>query len=150
MSNTVTVLGNLGHTPELKFTKSGQPCCQFGVADNQRAGDGQDMTQWWTCTAFGRDAELICQYFSTGKPILVTGKMQMRWYKKRDGTQGVSLDVIVGTWDFVNVGGGERRLDDPADPVPPAPRGTTSTTDTAAGTPATDEVPDISDPFADQ
>jgi len=32
--NTVTIVGNVTRDPELRFTASGLPMCQFGVAWN--------------------------------------------------------------------------------------------------------------------
>lgn len=145
MSNTIIVLGNIGQMQELKYTPNGQPVVEFSVADNlPKDKEGNERTQWYNCHAYGRVAELIAEYFSKGKPIIVSGRLMSRIYTRRDGAAGFSLDVQVSAFDFVNVGGSgnsERKPADPVEPTPPAPR------NQPAGD---DDMPDITDPFADQ
>lgn len=145
MSNTIIVLGNIGQLQELKYTPNGQPVAEFSVADNlPKDKDGNERTQWYNCHAYGRVGELIAEYFNKGKPIIVTGRLMSRAYTRRDGAPGFSLDVQVSGFDFVNVGGGGERK--PADPVEPTPPAHPPQPDA----PTSGDMPEITDPFADQ
>ena len=147
--NSITICGNIGQAPELRYTTSGRPCCEFSVADNRPKGkDGQEVTQWFRCHAYDRTGELIAQYFDKGRPIFVQGVLQAALYSKRDGGTGMSLDVQVTSFDFVNVGGGQRKPGDPVEPTPPTPAPRAQAD--AEPEPGMLEVPDITDPFADQ
>lgn len=146
--NSIVVCGNLGRTPELKYTTSGKPCAKFSIADSVgKDQQGNEVTQWFHCTAFGRTAELIVQYFSKGHPVYVTGKLWENRYTKRDKTPGFSLDVLVDSFQFVPFGG-QRKETDPADPTPPASYQRAEPEPSAEPQPG--DMPNIDDPFADQ
>jgi len=59
--NKVFLLGNLGQTPNMKYTPHGTAVCQFSVAtketytkDNQK----QEKTEWHSIVVWGKVAEL--------------------------------------------------------------------------------------------
>ncbi len=141
--NSITICGHLGRDPELKYTPSGVACCEFGVADARRPDkDGVEQVQWFNCRAYGQVGEIIAKHFTKGKPIFAQGLLHARLYQKRDGGTGMSLDVQVSAFEFVNIGSsGERKADEPYIPQPAPPR------EQAA---PSGDVPDITDPFADQ
>lgn len=147
--NSITVCGHMGQNPELAFTESGRACCKFSIADQRPKNrqDGTEVTQWFNCRAFDRTAEMINEYFGKGKPIWVTGVLSSRTYERRDGTTGMSLDVQVTAFDFVPFGNSKRKEGEPEDPTPPTPR---EAKPAAPATSAEDDIPDITDPFADQ
>lgn len=150
--NNVVVCGHMGQDPEMRFTQSGRPCCRFSIADGRPPDkDGNEQTQWFNCRAFDRTAELINEHFGKGKPIWVSGELHARLYARNDGTAGLSLDVQVSSFSFVPFGQ-RRREDDPAEPAPPEPRQPSQAAAPAAVPQAGGEldVPDITDPFADQ
>ena len=153
--NSITLCGHMGREPELTYTESGRPCCKFSIADQRpKDKDGNEVTQWFNCRAFDRVAELIHEYFSKGKPIWVSGMLHGRIYARQDGTAGLSLDVQVTSFDFVPFGNSQRKEHDPAEPTPPTPReakpATSEGTGATASADAAPDVPNITDPFADQ
>lgn len=79
--NKIIIKGNL--TKDAEFTKAKkekQARCTFSVAVN-RSYD-KDKCDFFFCTAFGKTAEFIDEYFSKGMPILITGRMES--YKNDD------------------------------------------------------------------
>lgn len=79
--NKIIIKGNL--TKDAEFTKAKkekQARCAFSVAVN-RSYD-KDKCDFFFCTAFGKTAEFIDEYFSKGMPILITGRMES--YKNND------------------------------------------------------------------
>lgn len=135
--NSITICGRLGQDPELQYTPSGVAACSISVAEDKKKG-GEEYVVWYNCTAYREMAEKIQQFFTKGKPIFITGTVrEVRAYKKKNGEPGASLDVQIESFQFVPFGGKpqERKPGEPEEPTPPA---------------GVDEVPDITDPFADQ
>ncbi|HMQ24093.1 MAG TPA: single-stranded DNA-binding protein [Planctomycetota bacterium] len=77
--NKVFLIGNLTRDPELRATQGGVNVCKFGLAVNRRyttQQGPQEETTFVDLTAFGRQAEVIQQYCTKGKPIFVEGRLQ--------------------------------------------------------------------------
>lgn len=83
--NQITITGRLGRDPEIKTTGDGQDWCTFSVAVNRYAKKGeQAKADWFNCTAFGKTAAFIANYFHKGDGITIVGHMQSD--KKDDKT----------------------------------------------------------------
>ena len=81
--NKIIISGRLGRDPEVKQTNDGQDWCTFSVAVNRYAKKGSDAeADWFNCTAFGKTAAFIAQYFHKGDGITLEGHMQSQ--KKDD------------------------------------------------------------------
>lgn len=117
MLNQVVLMGNLVRDPEVKSLPSGTAVCEFTVAANDRytTKDGQEReeTLFMECKAFGRKGEVIAQYFSGGKPIIVTGRLkQEKWVDKASGGNRSKIVLNVEDFQFLpknegNLGGGK-------------------------------------------
>jgi single-strand DNA-binding protein len=96
--NKITIVGYLGRDPELRYTPSGNPVCDFSVATTERKGrrdneEGEEITTWFRVSLWGRQAELANQYLQKGKLVYVEGRLSMREYTDRDGNKRSSLEV---------------------------------------------------------
>ena len=78
--------GRLGRDPELKDIGS-TSVCNFSIAIDRRFKNkqGERDTDWFNCSAFGKTAEFISQWFGKGSQIIVVGEMQNREYVNKDG-----------------------------------------------------------------
>jgi len=89
MINTVTIVGNLGQDPEIRFTPSGVPVANFTVAVNEvyTNKDGQKVKKvhWFKVTAFKRLAEIVGEYCAKGSRIGVRGQLQYRQWRAGEG-----------------------------------------------------------------
>jgi len=103
--NKAIILGNLGRDPEMTYTPSGLAVCKFSLATSKKMKDGQTVTQWHRCTAFGKAGELIAQYVNKGNQLYVEGEINYSQYEK-DGTTRYSTDIIVREFSFISGGGG--------------------------------------------
>lgn len=113
MYQSITIVGNLGADPEMRFMPDGKAVTNFSVATNRRwndpeTGEQVDETCWFRCSAWGRSAEVINEHFGKGKPILVRGRMRPdrqtggpRIYSRQDGTSGASFEIQVESWSFL-------------------------------------------------
>ena len=109
--NKVILAGNLTRDPQLAHTASNTPVCKFGMALNRRwrdrnSGENREEVCYVDCTAFGRSGEVINQYMSKGRPILVEGRLNYSQWEAQDGSKRSKLDVVVETFQFLGGGGG--------------------------------------------
>lgn len=78
MFQEITIIGNLGSDPEMRFTPSGQAVTAFSVAANrQYARDGQKVkeTAWFRVSAWDKLAEVVSQYKKKGDLVMVKGRL---------------------------------------------------------------------------
>lgn len=73
--NKFIISGNLTREPEMKFSQAGKAYTKFTVAV-QRPFD-RDKSDFFNCTAFGKQAENIAQYCDKGSKVLVEGQVNI-------------------------------------------------------------------------
>lgn len=94
--NKVILEGRLTDFPEMKVTNTGKNVTSFCVAVNRpKNQNGDSVTDWIDCVAWGKTAELICKYFGKGKPILIEGELQTRTYEDKNGNKRKAVEVRV-------------------------------------------------------
>lgn len=98
----VTIHGNIGSEPELRFTGGGDPVLNFSLAENhnrknQQTGQWEPVgTTWRKVTVWARnglDPQHLSGVLKKGTPVIVAGPEQNREYTTRDGGRGYSLEV---------------------------------------------------------
>lgn len=110
--NKITVVGNLGKDPELRYTPQGNAVCNFSVATNEKRrgkdGDFQDVTTWFRITLWGKQAENASKYLTKGSPIYIEGRLRVEEWQDRDGKGRYTLDVQATDMQFIgNQKGGD-------------------------------------------
>ena len=85
--NLVVLTGRLTKDCELKYSASGTSYCRFTLAVN-RAFE-KDKSDFISCTAFGKTAELCGEYLRKGSLTGVQGRIQQDTYEK-DGKTALS------------------------------------------------------------
>ncbi len=114
--NRVILAGNLTRDPQLSYTPSNTPVCEFGLALNRRwrdrDGNNKDEVCFVDVIAYGRQAEVINQYMRKGQPILVEGRLRYRQWTNKEGQNRTKLDVVVENFTFLGSGpgGGQGRV----------------------------------------
>jgi single-strand DNA-binding protein len=105
----VIVMGNLTRDPELKYLTSGTALCKITVAVNRtwksQAGEKKEEVSFIDCTAWGRRAEVVAEYFSKGDPIMVEGHLKQENWETPEGQKRSKLGVTLESFQFV---GGKR------------------------------------------
>src|SRR3954469_23021226 len=104
--NKVLLMGNLTRDPQMKYLPSQTPVCEFGLATNRRfksqAGEDREEVCFVDCTAFGKQAEVINQWCTKGKPIFIEGRLKFdSWDDKNGGGKRSKLTVVVEQFQFV-------------------------------------------------
>ena len=104
--NKITIVGNLGRDPELRYTPQGTAVCQFSVATNERrrdkSGEQQDITTWFRVTAWGKQAENVSKYLSKGRRVYVEGRLHMEEWTDREGKTRQTLEVNASDVQFLD------------------------------------------------
>lgn len=93
MSNHITIHGNIGQPPELKYTSSQLEVAEFTVADNY-GKDDKKKTTWHNVVVFGKLALNIASTFTKGDSVIIAGRLEQEEYTKKDGSKGKSIRVI--------------------------------------------------------
>ena len=110
--NKITLVGNLGRDPELRYTPQGTPVCSFSLATNERrkdktTGENNDIVTWFRVTLWGRQAETASQYLSRGRPVYIEGRLRVEEWTDRDGKARHTLEVHATDMQFIGGGRGE-------------------------------------------
>lgn len=118
--NKITIVGNLGRDPELRYTPQGNAVCNFSVATNEKrkdkAGELQDVTTWFRITLWGKQAENASKYLTKGSPIYVEGRLRVEEWTDRDGGQRYTLEVQASDMQFIGSGRNEDSYSDSSRP----------------------------------
>lgn len=101
MINRVVLAGRLTRNPELRKTGTGTSICQFSLAVQRTVKkEGTPDADFINCVAFGKTAELICQYQVKGNLIGIDGKLQSNKYEK-NGEMIYSINVLADSVSFL-------------------------------------------------
>jgi len=105
--NKVILVGNLTRDPEVRYTPKGMAIAKLGIAVNRtwknEAGETKEEVTFVDVDAFGRQAEVIAQYFRKGKPILVEGRLRLdQWDDKQTGQKRSKLGVVLEGFSFLD------------------------------------------------
>src|SRR5579859_5866044 len=100
----LTLVGNLGVDPEVRYSADGKPVVSFRVASNFRKRDAEtrdwvDATNWFRVTTFGRLAERLSEQAGAGRltkgtRIIVFGRLEASAYMDRNNQPQPSLDIV--------------------------------------------------------
>lgn len=107
--NTSHIMGRITRDLELKYSSAQEPVAilSFSVTVNRKfKKEGQPEADFINVKAFGKTAENIEKFFSKGKMIQITGRLQTGSYEK-EGVKHYTTDLIAEEWNFT----GERKED---------------------------------------
>lgn len=107
--NSVTLIGNLGADPEVRFTTSGTAVCNFRVATTNTwrdptNGDKKEATQWHRIVAWGKQAENCGEYLKKGRKVAINGRLENRKWIDRDGNTRWTTEVVAQHVEFLGTG----------------------------------------------
>ena len=100
-------IGRLTRDPNVKYTQSGKAYASFTLAiDRRKSADGNQQADFISCVAWEKTAEVISQYCTKGKKIVVEGRIQTRSYEGSDGRKTYVTEVVVQSMEFCDSKGG--------------------------------------------
>jgi single-strand DNA-binding protein len=106
MMNVVTLIGNLGADPKIRYSQSGQPWGNVNIAVTEKytdnAGNKQSKTHWFRIVFFGKTADIFAQYTKKGSRVGITGKLVTRqWEDQTSGQKRSVVEIKVDTLELL-------------------------------------------------
>lgn len=117
--NKVMLMGNITRDPELRSTSGGTSVCEFGIAINRRRKGSEKETCFVDVTAWGRQAEVIAEHLSKGRPIFIEGRLQLDQWTTQDGSRRSKLKVVLESFEFLGGRGEQADAGSGSDEAPP-------------------------------
>lgn len=113
MYQKLTLIGNLGRDPEMRFTTSGQPVANFSLATSEKwtgqDGAPQERTLWWRISVYGKLAETCHTWLHKGSKVYLEGRVTgdaktggPRTFTRADGSTGVNFEVTAAVVKFLS------------------------------------------------
>lgn len=100
--NKITIVGNLGRSPELRYTPQGTAVCEFSIATTEKKPRSEDVTTWFKCTAWGKTAENASKFLAKGSKAYVDGRLSQETWTDRDGVEKTTLAVNVSDIQYLS------------------------------------------------
>jgi len=104
--NEMTIIGNLGGDPEMRYTTQGLPMTTFSVAVNfsynDASGERQTETEWFRVVAFRQLAELCNNFLAKGRRAFVKGRLRGRSWQGADGQPRITNEILADRVIFLD------------------------------------------------
>ena len=99
--NQVILLGRLTRDPEQRTTASGKNVVSFSIAVDRQSQD--DQADFFNITAWDKLGDLVMQYLSKGRRVLVQGRLrQDSWEDKDTGKRQSRIEVTASDVTFLD------------------------------------------------
>lgn len=100
--NKITLIGNLGADPDLRYQPDGKAVTNVRIATNRSWPDGKggwnEESIWFNGSLWESAAERAAENLRKGDQVYVEGRLKPpRMFTRRDGSPGASLDVNIFT-----------------------------------------------------
>ena len=112
--NKVTLIGNLGKDPDIRYTNDNRPIANLAIATSERwkdqSGQPQEKTEWHQIVVFGNLADVVQKYLKKGDQAYFEGKLQSRKWTDKENRERYTTEVVVdrgGQMVMLGKGGGQ-------------------------------------------
>lgn len=111
--NQVILLGRLTRDPESRTTPSGKTVVSFSLAVDRAGSD--DQADFFDVTAWEKLGDLVMQYLSKGRRVLVQGRLrQDSWDDKETGKKRSRVEVTATDVTFLDGPSGDSSNNGPS------------------------------------
>ena len=98
--NKVTLIGNLGNDPDVRYTPAGKCVVGLSIATSEswkdrNTGESKEKTEWHRVVIYDKTAEFAAQYLKKGSKVYIEGKLQTRKWQDQGGVDHWTTEVIV-------------------------------------------------------
>ena len=109
--NKVTLIGNLGADPEVRYTANGSAVANIRLATaeswrDKESGEQQERTEWHRVVFFSRLAEIVGEYLKKGSQVYIEGRLQTRKWQDRDGNDRYTTEIVANEMQMLGGRGG--------------------------------------------
>ncbi len=143
--NRVTLLGNLGKDPDVRYMPDGTAVVTVSLATSETwkdkaTGERKEQTEWHRLVFFRRLAEIAGQSLKKGSQIYATGRIQTRKWIDSTGIERYTTEIVVNEMQMLGKREGKTESSHTATPAP-QPARTGSRTAPRAQAPQRDPSP---------
>jgi single-strand DNA-binding protein len=129
MLNKVTLIGNLGADPEVRYMPAGGAVATISLATTRRwkdkqSGERKEATEWHRVVFFSPLAEIVGEYLKKGRQVYVEGRLQTRKWQTQEGQDRYTTEIVANEMNMLGTrsgGTGEFSHDYPASETPSTP-----------------------------
>ncbi len=98
--NRVTLLGNLGKDPDVRYMPDGTAVVTVSLATSETwkdkaTGERKEQTEWHRLVFFRRLADIAGQSLKKGSQIFVIGRIQTRKWTDQTGIERYTTEIVV-------------------------------------------------------
>lgn len=102
--NKAILIGNLGRDPEIRRTQNGAAVANFSIACNETwkdkaTGEKREEVTWVNVVVFNEALVKVAeQYLKKGSKVYVEGKIKVRKYQAKDGSDRTATEVVLNAF----------------------------------------------------
>jgi single-strand DNA-binding protein len=98
---TLSIIGNIGKSVDMKYTPQGKAVTEFSVAVNTGKGENK-KTEWVKVVAWEKVAEILNEYATAGSKIFVSGSCTVEaWIDKNSSEARAQQVLTVREFEFL-------------------------------------------------
>jgi single-strand DNA-binding protein len=132
--NKVSLIGHVGHDPQVYATKDGKDIVSFSLATTEtwkdKAGVRQDHTEWHRIAIFHERLTTIAKsYIKKGSQIYIEGQLKTRKWLDKTGQEKYTTEITLqGLSSVLVLLDSKRQAEGMSDPNQSMPRYSANTT----------------------
>ena len=119
--NKMTIIGNLGADPEVRYLDGGAVVATFNVATTEkytsRNGEKVEQTEWFRVELWNEQAKVAEKYLKKGNSVYVEGRLRTELWTDKEGKERTSLRVRANTMQLLG-SPNDGRQDEPSYEAP--------------------------------
>ena len=102
--NKVTLIGNLGRDPEVRFSQNGDKIANISIAtsetwNDKATGEKREKTEWHRVVIFNKFlADITEKYLKKGSKVYIEGALQTRKWTDNSGVEKYTTEVVLGNY----------------------------------------------------
>ena len=137
--NLVIMMGRATKDPETRYSGD-LAISNFDIAvDRKFKKEGEATADFFSCTAFGKTAQVIEKYLKKGGKVVVQGRLQNDNYKDKEGKTVYKNQIIIDNFEFAESKKASEEAESESMEIannnPPAPDGFINVPDDFGGLP---------------
>lgn len=105
MYQQITILGNVGNDPEMRYTQNGKAVTSFTVAVNKAwtgaDGQKQEKATWFKISCWEKLAEITSAHVTKGMQVMVIGEVSTQAFTDKTGVNRASLELTAKEVKFL-------------------------------------------------
>jgi single-strand DNA-binding protein len=104
--NKVTLMGNLGADPEVRYLPNGDAVANLRLATTEKykdkSGTKQEKTEWHRIVMYRGLAELANKWLKKGSSIYLEGKLTTRKWSDKAGVEHYTTEIVADEMQFLS------------------------------------------------